>query len=169
MFNVSDKVVCVDGSFDRVYRPLFSSLPKRGKVYVVRECRLDPKTKRQRVLLVGIRAKVEHLISRDEVGFEASRFRSLAEVKAARALRKSETVDFRNRWAGLMFAAVDRNDAGTTKRDFSAVCGRLEREAAARRQGKPARPVTDADVDAAAEKLVASVRRMSERVSKSKK
>lgn len=82
MFAVSDKVVCVREGW--TYPQMFSSLPIKDTVYVIRECFAHPEGPTA-VRLVGIRGQI-HPIN-GEWAFRADHFRKLAEIKAENALR----------------------------------------------------------------------------------
>jgi hypothetical protein len=90
MFNVSDKLVCVD---DSPNANTGETVPlKKGAIYVVRGMDLDEDILGMvGVLLVGLTTGVR--TCRDgtggELGFAASRFRKLSEVQAENRLKAS--------------------------------------------------------------------------------
>ena len=83
--NVGDKVVCVDDRFAPEVAALYTALPKKGVVYVVRDVRLgiqpDCRTGDVSLLLVGLVNPRAESRSALERGFSAARFRRLEEVK----------------------------------------------------------------------------------------
>jgi hypothetical protein len=83
--NVGDKVLCVDDRFDPEVAVLYTALPKKGVVYVIRDIRIgiqpDCKTGDVSLLLVGLVNPRAESRSALERGFSASRFRRLEEVK----------------------------------------------------------------------------------------
>lgn len=87
MFNESDKVVCVNDRFGVEALAVFSSLPKRGKIYVVRSVHDD----RHGVglCLVGIVGEM-HPTKNVEVRFRPERFRRLSDIRAENAAKRAE-------------------------------------------------------------------------------
>jgi len=95
-FRESDKVVCVYDAFDQDQLQNYSSLPKKGVVYVVRG--IDPRgasfgplgRTRYCLLLVGIQGIDDGF---GEWGFHPQRFRRLDDIKAenAQTLRIGES------------------------------------------------------------------------------
>lgn len=80
-----DKVVCVNDVFRPVgERPNFTELPKKGRVYVIREVGVDDYDEAG-VWLVGIYGDFHP--SGREYGFSANRFRLLDELRAESAAR----------------------------------------------------------------------------------
>lgn len=95
MFEIGDKVVCIDGKFPLGVAKLYTALPKEGVTYVVREVnlgvRLDCKTGDLSVLLVGLVNPLnENTRAKKERGFSATRFRKLEELKDLMKTRKVE-------------------------------------------------------------------------------
>lgn len=95
MFEVGDKVVCIDGKFPLLVAKLYTALPREGVTYVVREInlgvRLDCKTGDLSVLLVGIVNPLnEDTRAKKERGFSETRFRKLEELKDLAKTRKVE-------------------------------------------------------------------------------
>jgi hypothetical protein len=80
-FNVSDKVVCVDDVMTPLQLTWCSEPIVAGRVYVVRESFQTPNRGLHSVRLVGI--TLEKMPDGSEMGWDASRFRTLAEVRAA--------------------------------------------------------------------------------------
>lgn len=78
MFNISDKVVCVDDKFNDGIKDWCSSLPKKDQVYTIRG--IVPNTFGVGVLLVGITSRAE-FNNIWEAGFKPERFRKLGELK----------------------------------------------------------------------------------------
>jgi len=99
MFNIGQKIVCVDGSFTDVQRALVDHVVVEGQTYVVRAIRVSADADklimdRHRdvdygVLLVGItnnpvRKLVNgELVLKQEPCYRASRFRGLKEMQAS--------------------------------------------------------------------------------------
>ena len=89
MFNVGQKVVCVDDKWPESVKQLYLQLPLRDNVYVVRAVRVGVRADElimdmrrvleQSILLVGLYNPTNKLGV--EAGFAASRFRSLDELK----------------------------------------------------------------------------------------
>lgn len=87
MFQVSDKIVLVDSKGIMMARGHFTSIPRKGKVYVVRSVRIGTpaklrytKTKGYGISLVGIVGDI-HPTRGNEVCWCGERFRKLSEVK----------------------------------------------------------------------------------------
>lgn len=86
MFNVSDKVICIDDRFDSKIINYCSGLPKMGLTYVVRGINIY--NNKINVLLCGITCSpIEN--SGIEAGFKEERFRKLDELK-----NKTKNYDF---------------------------------------------------------------------------
>lgn len=83
----SDKVVCVDDRFDPAARAWFSALPVKGRVYDVRLAYQNVHNGCPTLLLTGIQG-ASPAPHRHEIGFRASRFRTLAEMKAIGAMEQ---------------------------------------------------------------------------------
>jgi hypothetical protein len=79
--HASDKVVCVDDNFEPAARAWFSTLPRKGQVYDVRLAYQNVHTGMPTLLITGITG-ASPAPHRHEIGFRASRFRLLAEVRA---------------------------------------------------------------------------------------
>lgn len=95
MFEVGDKVVCIDGRFPMMVAKLYTALPTEGETYVVRAInlgvRLDCKTGDLSVLLVGLVNPVnEGTRAKKERGFSETRFRKLEELKGLTKTRKED-------------------------------------------------------------------------------
>lgn len=87
MFKISDKVVCVDDAFEVSQSLTYSSLPRKGVVYVIKGfCAAYPfeRGDEPAAWLVGIRAVI---YKGDEIPFRASRFRLLSEVQEENRLK----------------------------------------------------------------------------------
>lgn len=90
--DVNSKVVCINDVFDEHIKRLYTSLPVKGVVYVVRDVRLGARTERNgkkvgdvSLLLIGLinpKAEGRENSPLAERGFSASRFRPLDEMKA---------------------------------------------------------------------------------------
>jgi hypothetical protein len=78
-FQPGEKIVCINDQFTPEAKMQFSSLPKRGQVYVVRECRGDW------VLLVGIMQLPTRTLVHGEDGFSSKLFLSLPDYRQMRA------------------------------------------------------------------------------------
>ena len=89
MFKIGQKVVCIDDTFSDEIKSIYTQLPVKSKVYVVRNIRngVDADT-----LLMDMRRKAELSLlviglmnptnnAGVEAGFLCSRFRSLEEIK----------------------------------------------------------------------------------------
>lgn len=83
MFQINDKVVCVDATYKPGDSEKHSSLPELNKIYVVRDSGVLLDT--PWVLLVGI--KGEPVVILGERPFRAERFRKLSDIKAENALK----------------------------------------------------------------------------------
>ncbi len=98
-FAISDKVVCVDDAFDEKASSVFSSLPVKNQVYVIRELAVYPDGD-WGVCLVGITGKIVYnaWVGRVmEWRFAYQRFRKLDEVKAENTLaRQCVEADYLN-------------------------------------------------------------------------
>lgn len=86
----SDKVVCIDSNFDPAVRAWFSELPQKGQVYDVRFAGANAKGM-PTLLLTGIRGACP-APHRHEIGFRASRFRLVSEVRAANQIAQGARV-----------------------------------------------------------------------------
>ena len=74
-----DKVICVDDKFDSADAQFFTALPRKGRVYAVREALVNPICNTPTIRLVGITGAIIRRAD-FETGFLASRFRLLSEV-----------------------------------------------------------------------------------------
>ena len=102
MFNVGQKLVCVDDKWPESVKQLYLQLPLRDNVYVVRAVRVGVRADElimdmrrvleQSILLVGLYNPTNKLGV--EAGFAASRFRALDELKqtASEAATKEDEV-----------------------------------------------------------------------------
>src|ERR1700761_9380302 len=100
MFSVGQKVVLVDDKWPESVVQLYLQLPKKDGVYVVRATRVGVRADElimdmrrvleQSILLVGIVNPANKLGV--EMGFAASRFRSLEELKDEQGEEKEEVV-----------------------------------------------------------------------------
>lgn len=75
MFNIGDKVVCVDDAFDAETASYFSPLPKRGLIYCIRAVGTDVVQGRPVVWVCGITGR--HYIGERERPLRATRFRKI--------------------------------------------------------------------------------------------
>lgn len=97
MFNVGQKVVCVNDDYSRsrvqAHTPAssYSQLPKKGVVYVIRGMFLTYITKSPALLLIGV-VNPRHPVSGNELGFDVSRFRSLEEMKQSATNQKENAI-----------------------------------------------------------------------------
>lgn len=87
-----DKVVCVDDKFPPHLAVRYRSLPLKGRVYVVRETRIEVGEVRNgelALLLAGIH-NPKHPKFGIERGFYATRFRKLEDLKAEASRRQQK-------------------------------------------------------------------------------
>lgn len=95
MFDLGQKVVCVDASYYPHVRGLYDSWIKHGKAYVIRDIRLgiepDCRTGAVSVLLEGIVNPPSEGRSKIERGFNAERFRALEESDQTEPKTETET------------------------------------------------------------------------------
>ena len=97
-FDIGQKVVCVDDQFEDWVKALYTSLPKKDAVYVVRDVRIGATFERgQRkgaisILLVGLvnPGVPNSTSSMAERGFNSERFRPLDEVKEKNRGKEAE-------------------------------------------------------------------------------
>ena len=92
MFDVGDKVVCINDVFPDWVVDLYNDLPKKDEVYVVRDIVMGQNydlSMNVTVLLVGILGNInQHGV---ENGFNPNRFVPLEEFKEERKAEKSKT------------------------------------------------------------------------------
>lgn len=87
MFEIGQKVVCVDDKFADWYKKLYSQFPTKDCVYVVRDIRIGvmysegKKTGAVSVLLIGVVNPKADSKAGLERGFNSDRFRPLDELK----------------------------------------------------------------------------------------
>lgn len=83
MFQINQKVVCIDATFDEVTKAFFTALPEQDKVYVIREV-IDGGDHRHEpavaVYLVGLQNPRSSKPPHYERGFHERRFRPLEEL-----------------------------------------------------------------------------------------
>ncbi len=83
-FDPGDHVVCVDSRFDRASKALYTSLPVKGREYVVRDVRLGVSINGMdglvSLLLVGLINPHAHSKAALERGFNADRFRKVEDA-----------------------------------------------------------------------------------------
>lgn len=87
MFNISDKVVCVDDSEPWIGWDSWNEPLKRGRVYVIREVRTEGA--KYGCLLVGIYGDVCPFTN-EEFGFLQHRFRKLEDIKEENRKKQEE-------------------------------------------------------------------------------
>lgn len=91
MFDVGEKVVCVNAEFQEWVKKLYSDLPKQDQVYVVRDIvpgQQADMSKSVAVLLIGLTGHINtHGI---ENGFSCHRFRRLEDIKRQNKAKKSK-------------------------------------------------------------------------------
>jgi len=77
--DTGDHVICVDSNFHPSIVPLYTSLPMKGREYVIRDVRLgitpDCRNGAVSVLLVGVNNPLAKSRSELERGFDERRFR----------------------------------------------------------------------------------------------
>ena len=77
--DAGDHVICVDSNFHPSIVPLYTSLPMKGREYVIRDVRLgitpDCRNGAVSVLLVGVNNPLAKSRSELERGFDERRFR----------------------------------------------------------------------------------------------
>lgn len=92
MFDVGEKVVCVNDKFPDSVVKIYTKLPVEGQVYVVRDIVAGQTSNLKRdvaILLVGIIAHInQHGI---ENGFNAKRFVRLEKYKETLKMKKKNT------------------------------------------------------------------------------
>ncbi len=98
MFEISEKVVCVNDLFPPEVHILYTSLPEKGKVYVIRDILPGHNynggtlADSVAVLLVGVNNPISnHGV---EGGFATHRFRRLEDVKSESSLSKEKLIPF---------------------------------------------------------------------------
>jgi len=96
MFDVGEKVVCVDDKFPDWIVQKWTELPVKDVVYVVRDvvpAHNYGKNETCAILLTGLTGFINELGV--ENGFAAHRFRPLEEIKEEKAMKKSkkQTID----------------------------------------------------------------------------
>lgn len=89
-FNVSDKVICIDDEMTDVQRAWSGNTLVKDRVYVVRETFESGERNIPAVRVVGVNCKATDHGA--EIGWNASRFRLLAEVRAENAARAVRTI-----------------------------------------------------------------------------
>ena len=91
---VGSKVVCVDDKFPLGIEKFYTSLPKAGVVYVIREMSVGISLQGEEgevcVLLVGLNNPRSNKPPFPERGFKAERFRPLDELKEKSARQVAE-------------------------------------------------------------------------------
>ena len=105
MFEVGEKVVCVDDRFHPEIAYLFAALPVKGTVYTVRECDVGRSkwtsaekgwdSVEMKVLLVELVNGVDPSTEKgcpSELGFAARRFAPLTDISLTEESRKEELV-----------------------------------------------------------------------------
>jgi hypothetical protein len=94
MFNVGDKVVCVDDRFDAETASYFSPLPIRGRVYCVRAVGHDVVHGRPAVWVVGVKGRM--YIGFRERPLRATRFRRIWTLGITESVRSVCQIPTRN-------------------------------------------------------------------------
>lgn len=90
-FEIGKKVVCVDDQFEDWVLKLYTALPKKDAVYVIRDVRIGvafaggARTGAVSVLLVGMVNPLADSKAKLERGFNAERFRILEEIQQENA------------------------------------------------------------------------------------
>lgn len=106
MFEIGEKVVCVDDKFEGWVRKLYTALPRAGATYVIRDVRLGVAHRRGKregaasVLLVGLVNPTADSKAALERGFNAERFRPLDEMKQRRLERTGIGIVWEGKTAG---------------------------------------------------------------------
>jgi hypothetical protein len=87
MFDVGQKVVCIDDKFEAWHKKLYKVFPTEGCVYVIRDVRIGvlysegKRTGAISLLLVGLINPPADSVMALERGFNSDRFRPLSEMK----------------------------------------------------------------------------------------
>lgn len=99
LFEVNQKVVCIDDKFPQWILPLYTALPKEGVVYVIRDVRLgvrpDCRTGDISLLLVGLVNPRSDSRSAHERGFSQERFRHLEEMQSRAVEASGEGAEYK--------------------------------------------------------------------------
>lgn len=101
MFDVGQKVVCINGDFDDWSKSLYTAFPTKDKVYVIRDVRLGvtfeggQRIGAASVLLVGLVNPCAISKMKLERGFNSDRFAPLEEVKE-KSRNKQQADSFKN-------------------------------------------------------------------------
>lgn len=93
MFDIGEKVVCINDTFEPFHRALYQELPIKGKIYTVRESSLgrlktgvaNPGTS-FRLLLEELHNDLDPYMEEsiaEELGFRSDRFAPLTEIEEA--------------------------------------------------------------------------------------
>jgi hypothetical protein len=108
MFDIGQKIVCINDTFEATIRRIYQALPQKGKTYTVRECDIG----RRQVTSPGEGAnknvQLTYLVRLyelrnpadpymgdlgDELGFDASRFVPLEELTEEERLALSQPLE----------------------------------------------------------------------------
>ena len=102
MFDVGEKVVCINDTFEPFHLKLYRELPKKGEIYTVRECSIgrtktgaaDPGIS-YRLLLEEINNDLDPYMdeaSAEELGFRSDRFAPLTNLEEEVELEETMTM-----------------------------------------------------------------------------
>ena len=102
MFDVGEKVVCINDTFEPLHRKLYREFPKKGELYTVRECSIG-RTKTGaadpgisfRLLLEEMTNDLDPYMdeaSAEELGFRSDRFAPLSSLEEEEELEESMTM-----------------------------------------------------------------------------
>jgi hypothetical protein len=91
MFDIGEKVVCINDTFEPLHRKLYRELPQKGEIYTVRECSIgrtktgaaDPGIS-YRLLLEEMSNDLDPYMdeaSAEELGFRSDRFAPLSSLE----------------------------------------------------------------------------------------
>jgi hypothetical protein len=90
MFEIGEKIVCVNGHFEPFHKTLYRELPREGAIYTVRDCALgrtktgsDNPGMSFRILLEEIHNDLDPYMDEslaEELGFRSDRFAPITQI-----------------------------------------------------------------------------------------
>ncbi len=102
MFDIGEKVVCINDTFEPLHRKLYRELPKKGEIYTIRDCSIgrtrtgaaDPGIS-YRLLLEEITNDLDPYMneaSAEELGFRSDRFAPLTSLEEEEKVEEKMTI-----------------------------------------------------------------------------
>ncbi len=101
MFDIGEKVVCINDTFEPLHRKLYRDLPKKGEIYTIRDCSIGRTRTGAADPGISYRLLLEEVIndldpymdeaSAEELGFRSDRFAPLTNLEEEEEMEETMT------------------------------------------------------------------------------